>query len=120
MYQNIHPAPVNNPAPGGGTSGSKITMDVTTPAFSALNTSGGSVVTQGIIVANTGGSYVALSSICTHLGCTIEYNALANNFPCPCHGSLYSTSGSVLNGPTVTALKSYPVSRTGDMVTITL
>jgi cytochrome b6-f complex iron-sulfur subunit len=61
---------------------------------------------------------VALSSICTHQGCTIGYSPSANNFPCPCHGSVFSTSGSVLNGPAPTAVKSYPVSQTGNILTI--
>jgi len=112
-----------NPSNGGGnpsTSG-KITIDLTDNKYSALNNTGGFVVTQGVIVANLGGStFVALSSICTHQGCEIAYNSSANNFPCPCHGSIFSTTGSVLNGPASEALKSYTLSKTGNVITINL
>jgi cytochrome b6-f complex iron-sulfur subunit len=104
-----------NPPPG-----NKINLDLTNPTYAALNTAGGFVVTQGIIVANTPVGYVALDSTCTHLGCTIGYSSAANNFPCPCHGSIYSTTGSVLNGPTTVALKSYAVSKSGNTLTISL
>jgi len=108
--------PGNN---GGG--GDTLKIDLTIAAYTVLNTVGGSVVTQGKIIANTGGNvFVALDSTCTHEGCTIGYNQAANNFPCPCHGSIFSTSGSVVNGPAPRAVKSYPVSKSGDILTITL
>jgi cytochrome b6-f complex iron-sulfur subunit len=102
----------------GGTGGN-ITIDLTNPGFSALNTAGGSAIIQGIIVANKGdGSFLALDSVCTHQGCTIGYNLALNNFPCPCHGSVFSASGSVVNGPAATPLKSYQVSKSGNILTI--
>ena len=115
------PAPAPKSAPGGGSSGNKITIDLANATYAALNTAGGSMVVQGVIIANTGsGNFVALSSVCTHLGCTIGYSLAANNFPCPCHGSVFSTSGAVVNGPAATALNSYTVSKAGDILTITL
>jgi len=106
----------------GGTTGSKkITIDLNNATYSALNTAGGTAIVQNIIVANTGNNvFIALDSVCTHQGCTIGYNLASNNFPCPCHGSLYSSTGAVLNGPATVALASYPVSRSGDILTISL
>ena len=107
----------------GGTTpppGKKITLDLTNPTYAALNTVGGFVVTQGLIVANTPGGFVALDSTCTHQGCTIGYSSTANNFPCPCHGSVYSVTGGVLNGPTTVALQAYSTSKSGNILTITL
>ena len=98
----------------------KITLDLTNPTYAALNTVGGFILTQGLIVANTPGGFIALDSTCTHQGCTIGYSSTANNFPCPCHGSVYSTTGGVLNGPTTVALKSYQASKAGNILTITL
>jgi len=100
--------------------GNKLTLDLTNALYAVLNNAGGFVVAQGIIVANTAGGYVALDSTCTHQGCTIGYSSTANNFPCPCHGSVYSVTGSVVNGPTTVALKSYSVSKSGNILTITL
>jgi cytochrome b6-f complex iron-sulfur subunit len=110
-----------NDLPGNNNNNSnKVTLDLTNPSYSVLATAGGSLVYMGVIVANTGTSFIALASACTHSGCTVRYNHGGNNFPCDCHGSLFSSSGSVLNGPATTALKSYPISRSGDILTITL
>jgi len=104
----------------GGTGGNDLVLDLTDPKYAALNTVGGSVTVQGIIIANTSGGYVALASHCTHQGCAIGYSSAANNFPCPCHGSVFSTSGSVVNGPALVALKSYQVTKSGDSLTVIL
>lgn len=103
---------------GGGPS--KIEIDLTNATYSVLNNTGGSLIVQGVIVANTPAGYVALDSFCTHQGCQIGYSSANNNFPCPCHGSVYSTTGSVVNGPAVTAVKSYSISKAGNTLTITL
>jgi cytochrome b6-f complex iron-sulfur subunit len=100
--------------------GNKVTLDLTNASYTALNNVGGFVIVQGIIVANTASGYVALDSTCTHLGCTVAYSSTNNNFPCPCHGSVFSAAGSVVTGPALTALKSYAVSKSGNTLTITL
>jgi cytochrome b6-f complex iron-sulfur subunit len=111
-----------DPAGNGGTPppGNKLTLDLTNALYAALNTVGGFVVAQGIIVANTASGYLALDSTCTHQGCTIAYSSTNNNFPCPCHGSVFSTTGSVVNGPATTALTSHSISKSGNTLTITL
>ena len=45
------------------------------------------------------------SAICTHLGCTVIWNNSEKSFDCPCHGSRFSPSGNVINGPANTALE---------------
>jgi cytochrome b6-f complex iron-sulfur subunit len=112
------PAGGGNPPPGGS---NKITIDLTDTNYTALNTTGNSVVVSSVIIANTGGgNFVALSAVCTHQGCTVGYSAASNNFPCPCHGSVFSSTGAVVNGPASTALKSYTVSKAGNVLTINL
>lgn len=106
--------------PAGGNNGNTLTLDLTDAKYAALNTAGGFVNVQGIIVANTSAGYVALDNTCTHQGCSIGYSSANNNFPCPCHGSVFSPTGSVVNGPATVALKSYSVSKTGNTLTITL
>jgi cytochrome b6-f complex iron-sulfur subunit len=100
--------------------GSKINIDLSTPTYAALNTAGGSATVQSIVVANIGGSYFALSNVCTHQGGTVGYDSAAGNFKCPNHNSVFSSAGSVISGPAPTSLKSYPVSLSGTILTITV
>jgi glycine/D-amino acid oxidase-like deaminating enzyme/nitrite reductase/ring-hydroxylating ferredoxin subunit len=45
------------------------------------------------------------SAVCIHLGCTVTWNNSEKSFDCPCHGSRFSPSGNVINGPANTALE---------------
>ena len=102
-------------------SGSVISLDLSLSENSTLNTTGGSKITQNVIVVNTGnGNYSALSSICTHAGCTVAYNSASGRIICPCHNGVFTTSGSVISGPPPRALSSYQVSKTGNILSITL
>jgi Rieske Fe-S protein len=51
------------------------------------------------------GRYIALSSVCTHLGCQVR--KLSQSFRCPCHGSTYDLEGAVLRGPAQRPLTRY-------------
>ncbi|MDX9946414.1 MAG: Rieske 2Fe-2S domain-containing protein [Bacteroidales bacterium] len=114
----------NDNGNGGPTEPKTITLDLTNASNASLNTVGGYVITQGIIVANTSAGYRALDSVCTHQGNQITYNLAAHNFPCSRqeegHGSVYSPTGSVIAGPAPASLKSYAVAKNGNILTITL
>ena len=51
------------------------------------------------------GSVVALSPRCSHLGCTVDWNAAAETWDCPCHGSRYTKEGDLVSGPAKTGLE---------------
>jgi cytochrome b6-f complex iron-sulfur subunit len=108
--------PDDNNNPGDNT----LTIDLTAAKYSDLGSAGGFVMEGDIIIINTGDGFIALSSICTHQGCPVSYDSGSNNLPCPCHGSVYSTSGSVLQGPADAPLKKYELTQEGDILIIVL
>lgn len=61
--------------------------------------------TKYFFVLNRAGKYKALSKKCTHLGCTLSYDALNQAYSCPCHKSHFSIDGEVLKGPAKLALR---------------
>jgi len=52
-----------------------------------------------ILVKNPDGSLAALSLLCTHVCCECTYEASSKVIYCPCHGSVFDTTGKVLRGP---------------------
>lgn len=50
------------------------------------------------IINNDDGA-LAIYWKCVHLGCTVPWNASANEFHCPCHGSIYDRHGVRTAGP---------------------
>lgn len=107
-------------AGNGDPSGNTLTIDLGNPNYSSLGATGASTVIDNVIVINTGNGFIALSSVCTHQGCQVSYDHGNENLPCPCHGSIFSVTGSVLNGPASSPLKKYDVSQEGDILTIDL
>jgi cytochrome b6-f complex iron-sulfur subunit len=55
------------------------------------------------------GGFLALSSRCTHLGCTVPWSEKDRTFPCPCHASTFDLRGEVLTPPAPRALDLFPV-----------
>jgi cytochrome b6-f complex iron-sulfur subunit len=91
------------------------TLDLNASSNAALKNNGGFIVNQGVIVARTSsGTYIAVASACTHQGTTIGYQFSSNQFKCPSHGSVFSSTGAVVNGPAATPLQQFNTSLNGN------
>jgi len=64
------------------------------------------------------GGFLALSRVCTHLGCSLTFNAKEGRFVCPCHGSSFSPEGEPLAGPAGRPLDYYPTRIENGMVRV--
>ncbi len=56
----------------------------------------------------------ALSTVCTHLGCTPNWLEAEQKFKCPCHGSGFYIDGINFEGPAPRPLERYSISVAGD------
>jgi cytochrome b6-f complex iron-sulfur subunit len=69
----------------------------------------------------SGNTFNALTSVCTHQGCTINgFDSGSNQFVCPCHGSRFTADGQVAQGPASSALRKYPTQFSNNRLTITI
>ena len=70
--------------------------------------------THGVwLVRNEGGLY-ALSTTCTHLGCTPNWLENEQKFKCPCHGSGFRKTGVNFEGPAPRPLERYRIALAAD------
>jgi cytochrome b6-f complex iron-sulfur subunit len=49
-------------------------------------------------VVNDAGAVRALSSVCTHMGCTLHFRPDWQDLRCPCHGASFGLDGRLANG----------------------
>jgi len=53
-------------------------------------------------------SFLALSSVCPHLGCRVHWEANNNRFFCPCHNGVFDVDGVATAGPPAAEGQSLP------------
>lgn len=65
----------------------------------------------GVIVHLKDGTFVAFDAVCTHAGCTVQWDAADGVLFCPCHGAAFDPAhdGAVLDGPTNQPLAALPI-----------
>ena len=68
-------------------------------------------------VIRTGAEQViALSAVCTHVRCILDYDHERRGLICPCHDGRFDLNGNVVSGPPPRALPTYEVStRAGEV-----
>jgi len=116
------------PAPKGPRT---IGIDLTESRFAPLGSVGGTVTLDAsaldglpdngiFLTRQSETSILCLDRTCTHQFCQVGSFGAGGIALCPCHGSRYSTTGAVVNGPARTALTRYDASLDGTTLTITL
>lgn len=110
--------------PGGGTgttppAGLNFTVDLN----SEIKNVGDSVTKNDVIVVRLASgtatsSFTAVQVACTHQGTAINFSTAQGNFICPNHGSKFTTSGAVINGPATSNLKKYNISISSNTMTV--
>jgi Rieske Fe-S protein len=101
-------------------SGSTIRFETDIPELSA---SGSAVSLESILLEHPiflirlpDRSFAALSSECTHRGCSVKKER--SLLRCPCHDSGFDFEGKVLNGPAEEPLLRYPLTMHGTIAEI--
>lgn len=75
-------------------------------------------VNKFYLVRSEDGGFLALSLICSHLGCSVLWDKTKDQFICPCHSSAFDKLGNVINSPAPRALDYFPVIIEGGKVRI--
>lgn len=111
--------PPGNSSTGITVSGNTITIDLAIQT--ALNASGSWLLIENssTLVANVSGAFVALTSVCTHSGCSDRWTFGNSRFTCTCHGSVFDSAGKVLTGPASAPLQQFTTQVTGTTLRIT-
>jgi len=71
-----------------------------------------------LLFRTAGGELKALTAICTHLACTVQYRPDRSDIWCACHNGVYSTAGANVSGPPPRALTALQVNVRGDKVIV--
>lgn len=61
------------------------------------------------VLTDDGRDFIAMSNICTHLGCRARWVADREEFFCPCHNGVFDKLGNVISGPPPRPLDRYQV-----------
>ncbi|MCG9885385.1 MAG: cytochrome b6-f complex iron-sulfur subunit [Cyanobacteria bacterium] len=119
--------PSKGGAGGGVAAKDALGNSVTLNQFLAEHNVGDRVLVQGlkgdptylVVESKEAIADYGLNAVCTHLGCVVPWNASANKFICPCHGSQYNAQGKVVRGPAPLSLALAHVNVDDDAVSLT-
>lgn len=69
-----------------------------------------------LLTLTSDGKYHAISAVCTHLNCTVQYRSDLRSVWCACHNGMYTVDGRNISGPPPRPLESYDVILKGDEI----
>jgi Rieske Fe-S protein len=86
--------------------GEAIAEESAVPANSAKAFTDADLGQPAVLVHLQSGDFVAYSAVCTHEGCTVDYQPDSQELACPCHGSIFDPArdAAVVQGPARTPL----------------
>jgi len=70
------------------------------------------------ILTTNGSDFIAISNICTHLGCRVRWISDKGQFHCPCHNAVFNKEGKVVSGPPPRPLDRFQVKVENDQLYI--
>jgi len=72
----------------------------------------------GILIRTATDAVCAFSAVCTHEGCSVDYDSVSKELICPCHGARFDPlqNGKAIGGPTRTPLTELPVQISGEYI----
>jgi cytochrome b6-f complex iron-sulfur subunit len=72
-----------------------------------------------LLLMTADGEYRAISAVCTHLSCTVQYRNDLHQIWCACHNGLYDLNGRNISGPPPRPLEVFQVHVQGDEIVVT-
>jgi Rieske Fe-S protein len=92
---------------------SKVPLDTPTLFKARVKRQTGWIVSEeqiaAFILTEDGRGFIAMSNICTHLGCRVRWIAEREQFLSPCHNGIFDKHGNVVSGPPPRPLDRYQV-----------
>lgn len=97
--------------------------EVTLPKADALPVGSALIFKFGakpaLLIHQKDGTWSAMSAVCTHLACTVQYEPAQDRIYCACHGGVYDPrTGANISGPPPRPLDQYMVTLIADGVTV--
>lgn len=71
-----------------------------------------------LLVRTADDQFKALSAVCTHLSCTVQYREDLHQVWCACHNGLYDLSGRNISGPPPRPLEEFEVHVQGEDIVV--
>jgi Rieske Fe-S protein len=72
----------------------------------------------GLLVYTADNQYRAMSAVCTHLSCIVQYRGDLREVWCACHNGMYDLNGRNISGPPPRPLEAYQVHVRGEEIVV--
>ena len=101
---------------------SKVELGVPSLFKAKIERKTGWIVSQeeiaAFVLTEDGRDFIAMSNICTHLGCRVRWIADRQQFLSPCHNGIFDKLGNVVSGPPPRPLDRFQVKIENDQLLI--